>query len=422
MKRTHNHQARIEAIDVLRGIALLGILLVNIQNFSMPSITQFNPTAYGQQGLSNNLIHALTYVLAEQKFMAIFSMLFGAGVLSLSHRPRHFHFRRMSWLLVFGLFHMFLIWSGDVLVVYAICGSVVYGFRQMRPRRQFVLGLIIFLTPVGLNVYVGANLSKLEPSRHAQLHAIWQPSEHRLADELNVYRGTYSAQVRRRLRLTRSPQESDALMDSTQDERESRKVTPLALFASWLTPIVGSVARALGMMLVGMALFTEHVLHATRTPRLYRWTAIVGLGIGIPLSAYGYYQNVLHNWTFNHAMFVGRNAQIVATVFTSLGYVGCTMLWAQSNGCARARRQLAAVGRMSLTNYIVQSVLATMIFYGFGFGLFGVLSRREQLTAVLGIWGLQIGYSQWWLHRYQYGPLERVWRDLTCWPVARNRS
>ena len=419
MKHRVGNEARIEAIDLLRGVALLGILLVNIENFAMPSIAQFNPTAYGDQGRSNELIHALTYVLAEQKFMAIFSMLFGAGVLLLSckhedkgQRPGRFHYARVFWLLVFGLAHMFLIWGGDVLVVYAGCACVLYAFRRLRPQWQFLLGLIIFLTPVGLNTYVDAILPTLEPARHARLQSVWQPNENRLADELEVFRGSYLGQVTRRLGLTKRPIENDSL-----GERIHSDFNLPALFASWLTPIVGSVARALGMMFVGMALFTWGALSGTRSSRLYRRTAVVGLGVGIPLSAYGYYQNVLHSWRYEHVMFAGRNVHIVATVFISLAYVACIMLWAQSNWCANIRHRLVTVGRMSLTNYILQSLLATTVFYGFGFGYFGFLSRLQQFAVVCCIWAIQIGCSSWWLNRYRYGPLEWLWRSLTYWQV-----
>ena len=134
MHITTSDEDRSEAIDVLRGFALLGILLVNVESFSMPAIVQFNPTAYGGDSWSNRLIHASTYVLARQKFMAIFSMLFGAGVLLLSNKNERIgqqsawlHYARSFWLLVFGLFHAFLIWGGDVLVVYAGCAFFLYG-------------------------------------------------------------------------------------------------------------------------------------------------------------------------------------------------------------------------------------------------------------------------------------------------------
>ena len=135
--------------------------------------------------------------------------------------------------------------------------------------------------------------------------------------------------------------------------------------------------------------------------------------MGLPLSAYCYYQNVAHNWKFEHSLFVGRNLHIVATPFISIGYVACIMLWVQSSRGVGIRRRLAAVGRMSLTNYILQSVLATTVFYGFGFGLYGMVPRVGQLAVVGGIWTLQLGYSPWWLYRHRHGPLEWLWRSLT---------
>ena len=390
---------RIESLDVLRGVALLGILLVNIENFAMPAIAQFNPTAYGDQTASNKAIHALTYVFAEQKFMAVFSMLFGAGVLLLfrkheseGKKPDRLHYARMFWLLSFGLVHMFLVWGGDVLVVYAGCACVLYGFRRMRPRWHFLLGLAVFLSPVGVNAYVDSILPKLEPRRHELLQAAWQPNESRLASELEVFRGSYAGQVARRLGLTKERRENDG--------RDSIELQPSSLFASWFSLMAGSVARALGMMFIGMALFSWGAPSGALNPRSYRWAAIVCIGAGIPLSAYACYENVLHDWRYEYAMFVGRNLHIVATLFTSLGYAACVVLWVQGEWFAAIRRRLAAVGRMALTNYIAQSLMATTVFYGFGFGLFGYLSRLQQLGVVCCIWALQLAYSPWWLSRY----------------------
>ena len=271
-----------------------------------------------------------------------------------------------------------------------------------------MLGLVIFFTPLYLNMYVDSILPELEPVRREQLQASWKPNENRLADELAVFRGGYLGQVSQRLRLTHRPTENNFL-----DERTSSNSRLSTLLASPFTLMLGSVTRAFGMMLIGMALSSWGALSGKRSSALYQWMAIAGVGLGIPLSAYGYYQNVQHDWRYERAMFVGRNFHIVATLLISFGYVACIMLWVQSNWGIGIRRRLAAVGRMTLTNYILQSLLATTVFYGFGLGLFGFVSRVGQLAVVGGIWALQLTYSPWWLHRYRYGPLEWLWRSLT---------
>ena len=182
-------EGRVAAIDVLRGVALLGILIVNIETFAMPGIAQFNPTANGEGSWSGQLVHGLTYVFAKQKFMAIFSMLFGAGMVLLyrkhekqGQRAARIHYARCFWLLVFGLIHMFFIWMGDILVIYAICGSILYSFRRLRPQWQLACGLLILLAPVCLNVYVNSILPNLDPGRRARLQSQWHPDKHTMAE------------------------------------------------------------------------------------------------------------------------------------------------------------------------------------------------------------------------------------------------
>src|SRR5438046_2779024 len=140
---------RIVPMDVLRGFALLGILVMNIQSFAMVGAVYDNPTAYGDLKGANFLVWLLSHLLADQKFISIFSMLFGAGILLLwqraeasGGRPARLHYRRMSWLILFGLLHAYLLWYGDILVIYGMCGLFVYLFRRKSPRTLFATALV----------------------------------------------------------------------------------------------------------------------------------------------------------------------------------------------------------------------------------------------------------------------------------------
>ncbi|MGC2112335.1 MAG: hypothetical protein WA655_22640, partial [Candidatus Korobacteraceae bacterium] len=151
---------RIVSLDVLRGVALLGILPMNIQAFSMISAAYLNPTAYGDLHGANYWAWFLCHVLADEKFMTIFSMLFGAGIyLMTSHieeaggRPGLIHCRRMGWLLLFGLLHAYLLWWGDILVNYGLCGLLAYCFRKRSPRRLIVYGIVLVAIPSVLFFY-----------------------------------------------------------------------------------------------------------------------------------------------------------------------------------------------------------------------------------------------------------------------------
>ena len=164
---------RIDAIDVLRGVALLGILLMNVQSFAMPQAAYFNPTAYGDLEGADLYVWVAGRMLADQKFMTIFSMLFGAGIVLMAGRAeargdaRRVHYRRMGWLLVIGLLHAHLLWPGDVLFLYAVCGMLVYPLRWQPPGRLLALG-------AGLLAVSWARSSSTGPaSRSASATSAW---------------------------------------------------------------------------------------------------------------------------------------------------------------------------------------------------------------------------------------------------------
>ena len=156
--------ARIDAIDVLRGFALLGILVMNIQSFAMPQAAYFNPTAYGDLEGANLYVWLAGRMFADQKFMTVFSMLFGAGIVLMAGRAEarggsvgRAHYRRMGWLAVIGLLHAHLLWYGDILFTYAVCGMVLYPLRHLSPGRLLALGTT--LLAVGSAFSVGAGMS-----------------------------------------------------------------------------------------------------------------------------------------------------------------------------------------------------------------------------------------------------------------------
>jgi len=171
---------RVESIDALRGFAVLGILLMNVQSFAMPEAAYINPTAYGRLDGANGWAWLVSHVLADRKFMAIFSMLFGAGILLFTRRaeargdsPVRLHVRRMLWLVVFGLAHAYLLWYGDILVAYGICGLLAYPLRHLRPGRRFVLGLALLAVASGLALAEG-DQGRLDSEELGHLQAVRQ--------------------------------------------------------------------------------------------------------------------------------------------------------------------------------------------------------------------------------------------------------
>ena len=388
---------RIHSLDVLRGVALLGILPMNIQAFSMISAAYMNPTAYGDLQGANYWVWYLCHLLADEKFMTIFSMLFGAGVfLMTSHveasgrKPAPLHYRRMGWLVLFGLLHSYLLWFGDILFTYGLCGMLAYCYRKTSPRRLIVYG-VCFIAVTSILFTATAWWLPHMPSAKTEFlrQGLWQPTAEMKAHELGAYRSSWLGEMRQRV--------NDSL---------TGEVSGFIYLAFW---------RVEGCMLIGMALFKLGVFSAQRTARLY-WTFVaMAVVIGFPVIMYGVHNDVAEGWDFRKAFFIGTQYNYWASILVSLGWVGATMLVCRSSRLKRFTKPLAAVGRMAFSNYIFDTVVCTTIFYGFGFGLFGKVSRVGQFEIVVAIWIAQLIVSSVWMRYFQFGPLEWLWRSLTYW-------
>jgi len=392
---------RIVAIDVLRGFAVLGILLINIRSYAMPDISLANPSEYGNEASHNRLAYNLTYVLAKQKFMAIFSMLFGASVLLFTDRllqknqsPRAF-FVRNWWLLVIGIAHLILIWSGDVLLVYAACSFPLYFLRKLPPRWHLSLGVVVFFIPILITGMVQKEMPNLDEDGQGLFYSLWHPDQSDLEANVERYRGDYQNQV-----VQRWNYETD--FGSTRAQR----LLTISLWGNYF-------ARSLGMMLVGMALYRWGVFGAKLSARIYRGMVWFGFGVGIPLCLIGLEYNLYNSWDWKLCYFYGRIGNFLGTGPVAIGYIGLVMLWCQNSQFPKLKARLTEVGRTALSCYIGQSLIATFIFYGFGLGLYGSVDYLLQLVFVVGIWIVQIILVQFWMKHFKQGPLEWIWRCLT---------
>ncbi len=385
---------RINYLDELRGFALLGILIMNIQDFSMVEASYFNPTAQEPAEGLNLFTYLYTHFFADMKMMTLFSMLFGAGMLLFVEKAREkrgksigLHYRRMLWLLIFGMIHAYFIWRGDILVVYAISGVVIYWFKKADPTALIIVGVIFFfmfsLFSYSLDIFWEVIP---EPDRQ-ELQAVMHPGDEAIAAEVSGYSGSLSAIHQERV--------SDTI------ERQSG--------------IMVYIWRVLANMLFGMALFKLGILKGERTGRFYKIMTVAGFGIGFLLISLGVSYNFQHEWDARYYFALGFQFNYFGSLFVALGYIGLIALWSRSDFLSDLKRRLAAVGRMAFTNYILQSIICTTIFYGFGFGLFNQLDRFAQQLIVVGVWIVLLAFSPWWLKRYRFGPLEWLWRTLTYW-------
>jgi uncharacterized protein len=385
---------RIEGLDLLRGFAVLGILVMNIQSFAMVDPTYFNPTVSGDFTGVNFAIWFVSHVVAEMKFITIFSMLFGAGIVLLCTRaersgqpPASVLRRRTVWLLVFGLAHAYLFWTGDILVWYAFSATLAYLFWRLRPGWLAFWGVFFLAAGTGLYLFFQWSLPYWPPEGVANVRLWWDPPPEILAARLEAYRGGWLEQMRERI--------------------------PGALALQTFVYLIFGLWRTLGPMLLGMAFLKWGIVSGQRSTRFYTTMAVVGLACGLPLVGYGLFWNFSHQWSWDSSMYAGSLFNYWGSLFIASAYIALVMLAWHGGWLKGVQRLLAPVGRMAFTSYILQTIVCTTIFYGHGFGLYGSTPRWGQALVVAGVWGVVIVFAHWWLARYRFGPLEWLWRSLT---------
>lgn len=384
---------RIRSLDVLRGFALLGILVMNVQSFAMPFSAYTNPTNYGDLTGVNFAVWLTGHLLVDQKFITIFSMLFGAGIVLMTsrlqargERPARWHYRRMLWLLLIGLLHAYALWYGDILYLYALGGMVVYPCRKWKPRTLLVTGIVLIAVACAITIFFGLSMPRWPQQEQENVRQMWTPSAQKIGEELQAYRGGWLEQMKHRVPLSFQFQ------------------TFFMLMFIW---------RPLGLMLMGMALYKLGVFAAERSSTFYGRMVAAGFLLGVPLVGYGAYRNFAAGWALEYSMFYGMEYNYWGSLLVSLGWVGVLMLVCKSGALAGLTHRLAAVGQMAFTNYLLHTLLCTTIFYGHGLGWFGSVPRVGQILIVFAIWALQLIVSPLWLRHYQMGPFEWVWRSLT---------
>jgi len=410
---------RVNSVDVLRGFALLGILGMNIYAFALPWVAYNNPLSYGATTGVHFGTWVFTHLFFDLKFMTIFSMLFGAGLVLMSRRAesvgRKFggiYYRRMLWLLVFGAIHGYLLWFGDILFSYAVCGLLLYPLRRRSPRLLIALGAISLLLGMGISagggfffdqarrqaieadstIAAGGTPTELQMDMKKTWEGVrdaFAPNPEKIAEEVDAFRGGYADNVRYRAPIV-------AMMQTQA----------MIFMMFW---------RIAGAMLLGMGLMKLGVFSAQRTRKFYLLSMLFGYGLGLPLIVVGLKLNLAHDFDFVYGMKLNTHFNYVGSILVALGHAGAVMLACKSGLFAGLRRRLAAVGQTALTNYLGHTLLMTPIFYGFGLGLFGRLDRFWLMFFVLGVWILQLIISPIWLKYFRFGPFEWVWRTLTYW-------
>jgi len=387
---------RIRSLDVLRGVGVLGMLATHIQLFAFPSLARWNPMAYGDLQGVNWWVWLATSVLADGKFISIFAMLLGVSIVMLAGGDGaaagppawRVHMKRMSVLLILGLLHAYLLWYSDMLVPLALSGTVVFFARRLSPGWLLVLGGLVFATASALSFALTSSTAQSDPVALAAWRAQWTPRPAVIALEIAQYRGGWAEQMAHRV--------------------------PAALETQTVSFVTHLLWQITGLMLIGMALFKLDVLSAARSRAFYLRMGALGFGAGTLLIALGLWRSFATEWDLLDFALVSQQLHYWGNLFVALGWTALVMLLCQSGW---PLRPVAAVGRMALTNYLLQTVICTTIFYGHGLGLFGRVDRAGQLAIVAGVWAFQLLASSAWLRYFTVGPVEWV----TRWLVFRRR-
>lgn len=410
--------ARIDSLDVLRGVAILGILLLNVTGFGLP-MGYADPTVSGGATGPDLWAWITTSVFFEGTMRGLFTLLFGAGVVLFTSRAERvnptiaadLHVRRMLWLVAFGLVNSHvLLWSGDILFEYGLVGLVLYAFRKAQPKTLFVIAAVCFAILVGRGVLEARDAAQLRAD--ASLATAVQASGAALTAEQQQ---TVDDWQERLAEMKPPPAELRKDVEAMRGGFASAwaKVTDDILW--WRTEFFYRYGflENLGTMLIGVALFALGALQGRWSTRRYALLALGGYGLGLTINVLetaaivrSGFDPIVVNW-------VGVGTYELGRVPTTLGHVGLVMLVWRSGAFAGACRRLAAVGRMAFTNYLTQSMICTLLFTGVGLGLYGQLRRHELYYVVAAIWIAQLAWSPWWLARFRYGPFEWAWRCLT---------
>jgi uncharacterized protein len=394
---------RILTLDVIRGIAVMGILSVNIVGMAMFEDAYFYPPIYGFDSEGDRIMWTLNSIFVDGRFRALFSILFGASLTLVVTRAVEagkqgwqVHYPRMIVLLLFGCIHYYVLWWGDILVNYALIGMIAYVFWRLKPPLLLLVAavsLCLFYVPqfIGAAQQIALIERGLQPDAPPELH---QKVETMMAG------------------LT--PPAADIERDKREHDSIAAHVRAKthgdAAMRPW-SSVPGYGLETLGFMLIGIAGLKSGFLTGAWRRKSYATIAALCLGADLPLHAWAAYLSLEAN--FDPLVYMPWTRLYVSPLHAvgALGYAALIMLLF-SHRSALADR-FAAVGRAAFTNYLGSTIVGVLLFYGTFGGLYGEFSRGQVWLFVPFIWAFMLLWSKWWLDRYRYGPFEWAWRSLS---------
>lgn len=402
-------QDRIAALDLIRGVAVLGILAVNIAGFAGPPSAAYAPALPGPASSADEAAFALVLLLFEGKMRALFSLLFGASMLLFIERAeaqgrdgQALQLRRLGWLALFGYLHFLLLWWGDILFLYAFAGAFALAVREL-PARTLAAGALLLF-----GVWqIGGTALDLSGAAIEQA-ALGQPASPGAQRELARIAQPYRAQDARDAAEVQS-----GWIDIVWTKASERPLYPLRV-------VLFSLGETLPYMLLGMALFRSGFFTGAWPRRRLQQLVKAGLvPAGAATALFTLWAWQAHFPEMTMRLFVNYLLGF-AHLGMALGYAALLMLAAPRLEATWIGRRLTAAGRMAFSNYLGTSLVMCAIFYGWGLHQFGQHGAATQLWFVLLGWALMLGWSAPWLARFRQGPLEWLWRSLTEWRVLPN--
>jgi len=391
-------------LDVLRGFAVMGILVINIIAFAMPQNAYFGPNIYGGTDVTDIGTWFLSFTFFDGKMRGLFSLLFGASLMLIIRRSEakgessaKTHYNRMFWLMIIGVLHFSLIWFGDILFLYAVMGCFAYLMHHLEAKKLLRWALGIYIS---FALILSISLAGLLYQKHMA------EQENATADQIESYQ-SFASEF--------DPNHTNITNEIQAYNSPYKDVVAYRITNEWTTPLISIIiglTETFPFMLIGMALLKNGFFTGQSSAYIYRKAVAIGLVLGSII--YGLFAILIINSEFSIALIfnIMQGWSAIPRLMMVIGYAALIIMIVDKAANNALIIRIAAAGRTAFTNYIGTSIIMTSIFYGYGLGFFGQIERHQLPLFVLGSWILMLLWSKPWLMHFQYGPLEWLWRSL----------
>lgn len=406
---------RIIQLDILRGYALLGIFWINVIVFGLPVGIYSVPGIIGTHPELNIAFWAFSELMVEGTMRGLFSILFGASALLFLDEVRLANqglaivdrfYRRNILLILFGLLHAyFLLWPYDVLYAYGLIGMFLFPLRKIKAKTLFIIGVIVLL----IGEYdIRDVVQNFQQQENISISNEYN-SQPAASSEIIINHTGIDSDMRHSILLTMNEDIEDHMLGYFDLLLDNIDAVMLEETVKMYTTYIFDIG---GMMLIGMALFKLGILSGAGSRRFYLLLMISGYGVGLFFRSLSVIADIKAGFNPELAMQHASINYTIGRLPITLGHIGLIALLCRIRLFDGINQAIAKVGRMALTNYIMQSVISIFLFYGFGLALYGTLEHYELIYVCLAVWIFQIGFSVIWFRYFKQGPLEWVWRSL----------